>query len=242
MNNAKCNPAPIEDVVAASSRNRSLIFATATSGLAKGISVLLNAITIPIVVRVLGADGYGLWTTIISISSFLVFADFGLSNGLVTVISEANGKRDRSAAIRAVSTTFYMLLAFAAVLVTLVVIAAPSVPWAKLLNLTNSRLAPELNAAVVWFLIFQIANLPALVSQKVQIGYQEMHWTNSWQIVGSVLSFLGVLLAAWKHLPLVAIRHSVRPWAVTRADTSQLCFVRQATAVARSKNKRLRVG
>jgi O-antigen/teichoic acid export membrane protein len=188
---------------AATSRNRSLLFATATSGLAKVVSVIINAITIPIVVRTLGADGYGLWTTITSISSFLVFADFGLSNGLVAVISEANGKRDRNAAIHAVSTTFFVLLALAAALSVLVVAGGPLVPWAGLLKLTHSRLAPDLNAAVVWFVVLQIANVPALVSQKVQMGYQEMHWTNSWQILGSVLSFAGVLLAAWKGLGLV---------------------------------------
>jgi len=59
------------------------------------------------------------------------------------------------------------------------------------------------SAAVIWFVVLQIANVPALVSQKVQMGYQEMHWTNSWQILGSVLSFLGVLVAAWKGLHLV---------------------------------------
>jgi O-antigen/teichoic acid export membrane protein len=187
----------------ATRRNRSLLFATATSGLAKLISVALNAITIPIVVRALGADGFGLWTTITSISSFLVFADFGLSNGLVAVVSEATGKRDRNAAIRAVSTTFFVLLALAAVFSALVAIAIPLVPWAGLLHLTHSRLAPDVNAAVAWFVVLQIANLPALVSQKVQIGYQEMHWTNSWQIVGSALSFVGVLVAAWKGLGLV---------------------------------------
>jgi O-antigen/teichoic acid export membrane protein len=192
-----------ENASVANSRNRSLLFATATSGLAKIISVVLNFITIPIVVRVLGTDGYGLWTIITSIVSFLVFADLGLSNGLVTVISEANGKRDRNAAIQAVSTTFYVLLTLAAIASTLVVATAPHIPWASLLNLTHSRLAPEVKSAVVWFLVLEIALVPAMVSQKVQIGYQEMHWTNTWQILGSVLSFLGVMIAAWKGLRLL---------------------------------------
>jgi O-antigen/teichoic acid export membrane protein len=194
---------PKEDATAADSRNRSLLFATVTSGLAKVVSVVLNMITIPIVARVLGADGYGLWTTITSIALFLVFADLGLSNGLVTVISEAKGRNDRAAVVRAVSTAFFVLLTFALVLIALVIVISPYIPWASLLNLTKSRLAPELSAAVVWFLVFQIANIPALISQKVQIGYQEMHWTNSWQILGSILSFLGVLMAAWRGLGLV---------------------------------------
>jgi O-antigen/teichoic acid export membrane protein len=192
-----------QDVPIASSRNRSLLFATATSGLAKVIAVVLNACTIPIVVRVLGADGFGLWSTITSIASFLVFADFGLGNGLVAVISEANGKRDRNAAVGAVSTAFFVLLALTAVLSLLIAAAAPLVPWARLLHLSGSRLAPEVTGAVVCFLVFQVANVPAVVGQKIQIGYQEMHWTNTWQIVGSVLSFLGVLLAAWKGLRLL---------------------------------------
>jgi len=191
------------DAPAATSRNRSLIYATASSGLAKIISVLLNMITIPIVVRVLGPDGYGLWTIITSIASFLVFADFGLSNGLVTVISEANGKRDRQTAIHAVSTTFFVLLGLAIVCTLAVAAISPHIPWASLLNLTHSRLAPEVPAAVTWFLLLEIAIVPALISQKVQIGYQEMHWTNTWQILGSILSFLGVLFAAWKGWRLV---------------------------------------
>ena len=199
---ARVGQAAVDQPVS-SRRNRSLLFATASSGLAKVFSVAMNAMTIPIVVRALGADGYGLWTTITSISSLLIFADLGLSNGLVAVISEANGKQDRNAAIRAVSTTFFVLLALAALLSALVVAGAPLIPWAGLLNLSHSRLAPEVKAAMVWFMVLQIASVPALVSQKVQIGYQEMHWTNLWQILGSALSFAGVLLAAWNRSPLV---------------------------------------
>ncbi len=156
------------------------------------------------VVRALGADGYGLWTTITSISSFLVFADLGLGNGLVAVIAEAHGKRDRQAAIAAVSTAFFALLAMAAALSLVTATIAPLVPWAGLLRLSQSRLAPETGSAVVWFLAIQLANLPALVAQKVQIGYQEMHWTNTWQVVGSILSFAGVLVAARNGLGLVS--------------------------------------
>lgn len=203
MIKAICTFVRAQDAPVATIRNRSLLFATATSGLAKVISVVLNLITIPIVARSLGADGYGLWTTITSIASFLVFADFGLSNGLVTVISEAKGKRDRTTMIHAVSTAFFMLLALAAVFSLIVFAVVPLVPWTSMLNLTNSRLAPEVDAAVFWFLMIQIANIPAMVSQKVQIGYQEMHWTNTWQILGSVLSFLGVLIAVWKGFGLV---------------------------------------
>lgn len=188
---------------AAKSRNRSLLFATATSGLARVVSVALNAFTIPIAVHALGADGFGLWTTITSISSFLVFADFGLSNGLVAIIAEAHGKRDKQVAVTAVSTTFFMLLALAGIASAVIAVVSPFVPWSNLLKLTNSRLAPEVTSAVTWFLIIQTANLPVLVSQKVQIGYQEMHWTNSWQILGSVLSFIGVVFAAWKGVGLV---------------------------------------
>ena len=185
-------------------RNRSVVFGTASSGLARAISVVLNAVSIPIVVKALGADGYGLWTTITSISSFLVFADFGLSNGLVTIVAEAKGKDDRTSAVRAVSTTFFTLLGLAILLAALVLVTAPFMRWDTLFNLSHSRMARDANAGITWFLLLQIASLPALVSQKVQIGYQEMHWTNSWQIVGSFFSFLGVLFSAWKGFGLIS--------------------------------------
>src|SRR6185503_2519618 len=100
-------------------------------------------------VRSLGVDGYGLWMTVTSISSFLVFADFGLSNGLVTVVSEANGNQDQSAVVKAVSTTFYALLTLAILLSILIFVAGPLVPWGRLVNLSKSHLAGQVTGAVL---------------------------------------------------------------------------------------------
>ena len=114
------------------------------------------------------------------------------------------GVRDQTAAVKAVSTTFFVLLALAVLLLGVIFTAGKVVPWASLLNLTQSPVAGEVGSAVIWFLCLQVLTVPALIAQKVQIGYQEMHWTNSWQILGTVLSFAGVLISAKMHLGLTA--------------------------------------
>src|SRR6516225_8522455 len=71
-------------------RYRRAALTAVASGAAKGMAVLTALITVPLTVGYLGMERYGLWMTISSVIAMLAFADLGLGNGLMNVLSEAN--------------------------------------------------------------------------------------------------------------------------------------------------------
>src|SRR5215831_555681 len=84
----------------ASSEERSFerikrVFITALSSVfAKFISVISSFITIPLALKYLGTELYGLWMTITSVIVMLNFADFGIGNGVLNLVTTAYGKND----------------------------------------------------------------------------------------------------------------------------------------------------
>src|SRR5208283_4384594 len=62
-------------------RYRRAALTTLTSVLARVITVSTSLITVRLTIRYLGTERYGLWMTITSVVSFLIFADLGIGNG-----------------------------------------------------------------------------------------------------------------------------------------------------------------
>ena len=77
---------------------------------AKGIGIVTVLISVPLTVEYLGAERFGLWMTISSISALLSFSDFGMGGGLLNAIAQADGAGNRVTAQKAFSSTFLFLM------------------------------------------------------------------------------------------------------------------------------------
>ena len=174
-------------------RYRRAALTTFTSVLAKGVTVLTSLITVRLTIRYLGTERYGLWMTIISIVSFLIFADLGIGNGLLNAITEARGRDDKESVHRYVSSAFLVLLGIAALLLALLFLAYPFVPWQRVFNVSSPLAVREAGPAVFVFLLCFLLNIPLDVVQRVQTGHQEGYLTNFWTVIGN-LTGLGILI------------------------------------------------
>jgi len=178
-------------------RYRRAILTTATSIIAKGVSVLTGIFTVPLTLNYLGTERYGMWMTISSVMIMLVFADFGLGNGLINAVSKAYGTDDRLAAKKSVSSVFIILTLSAIILSIGFAICYNIIPWSRIFNVTSSLAIQESGPAVVVFFSCFALNLPLGIVQRVQLGYQEGYQNNFWQIAGNVLGMFGLLLAIY---------------------------------------------
>jgi O-antigen/teichoic acid export membrane protein len=181
---------------------------------ARGTSTVTSLVAVPLTLRYLGTERYGLWITISSFVALLGFADLGLGNGLLTILAASHGKEDREEARRDISSAFFLLLAIGVGLLVGFAVAARFVPWARIYNVESDIASRECLGATAALAACFAASLPLGVVQRVQHGYQEGFAVHLWQAGGNVLGLA---------LLLVAIRSEAGlPWLVLALTGSPL--------------------
>jgi O-antigen/teichoic acid export membrane protein len=175
-------------------RYRRVILSATASVTAKAITAATALISIPLAVNYLGTERYGMWMTISSVIAMLAFADLGMGNSLVNSIAEADGRDDRVAAVRSVSSGFFMLLGVSALIVILSLTSYGFISWPRVFNVTSDLAAREAGPALTVFVLCFAANIPLGVVERVQIGYQQSFTSSAWQSAGSLGGLVGVLL------------------------------------------------
>jgi O-antigen/teichoic acid export membrane protein len=193
-------------------RYRRVALSAISSGVARIASISTALVIIPLTVRYLGPERYGLYATITSIAGLVGWSDFGIGNGLVSELAAAHGRDDRRAAERATSTAFFSLLALALTLGAAFAAAYQFVPWPSVFNITGQG-ATEAGAATAAFVLGTLLALPLSVVQRAEIGLQETFVASAWQALGSLLGLIGVVTAVAldASLPFLVLAVSVAP-------------------------------
>lgn len=169
---------------------------TAVSSLAvRGLGALVGLATVPIVLRYLGKERFGLWSTITTVVAWVALFDFGIANGLVNLVSRAHGRDDEAEAGRSVSTAFAILVAIAAVLAIGVAIAGPMVPWGSVLAVRGAVDAATVRWSVVAALAIFVVGMPLSIVPQIYAGYQRSYVSNALSLVGIAAGFVALVLA-----------------------------------------------
>jgi O-antigen/teichoic acid export membrane protein len=166
---------------------------------ARLLAVFVSIASVPLTLNYLGTERFGLWVTIGSLQLLLVFADLGLGNGLINMVSATDGRDEITETRRAISSAFFMLVAVAVVAATLALVALPRVDWAAAFNVRTPLAASEAPVAVATFVACFVVGLPAGVVIRIQTGLQQGFLNSIWSAVGSLGSFGGLLLVISVH-------------------------------------------
>lgn len=175
-------------------RNRRLVLATASAGIARVASIPATLVTLPLVVRYLGPERFGMWVTLTSLIAILTFVDLGLGNGLLNAIAGADAQDDKKAALAYVSGSFFSLLCLASFLGASFALIYPHVPWHELLNVSTPGARAEAGPAVAISVICFLVSMPLGLAQKVYMGYQDSFIASLWTLAGTLLGLLGVVI------------------------------------------------
>jgi O-antigen/teichoic acid export membrane protein len=150
---------------------------TTTAGLlARIVTLGVRFLSVPLALKVLGAEGYGLWLTSWSLVTWLLLGDAGLSVGLISSLSKAAANNDRDTLQRLVSTAVFSLLAVSVLVAlgTAVILFLPDP--GRLLGLAGGhRLAAEARSLILvagWISAVSVCtNSVSTICAGLQIGY-----------------------------------------------------------------------
>lgn len=189
----------------ASVRTRRLMEGTVAAMLSKGVVIAVNAISIPITVRYLGAESFGVWVTISTALSMLLVLDLGVANSLTNFISEAYAKDDHEHASTYSTTALAVMVAFALILAGIAWWIWPTLHWDRLFHLASPKEAPMVSRAVAAALAIFLIGLPAGLAPKILGGYQELRSANLFIAVGSLCNLISIIVLVYLHAGLVAL-------------------------------------
>jgi O-antigen/teichoic acid export membrane protein len=176
-------------------RHRRIGFTAMAMAGARSAAFVTMLITVPLTVRYLGPERYGLWVTLGSLILMLRFADLGIGGGVVTAVSQTRGRQDHAGARALVSSAFFMLVAVALILGLAFAVGGRHVPWADLLNVSSPLAVSEVWPAVAIFVACVLARLPLTLVERTQVAYQQGQIAAAWEAVGSLLGLAGIVTA-----------------------------------------------
>ncbi len=183
-------------------RRQSILRASGLAVVGRILGLAVGLVSLPLTVRYLGAERYGIWVTISTFLSFLSFTDFGLANSLTNALGRAYGQGEHAVARRYVSSAFCLLSLVGLVLLVAAILFTPYLS-AWIFPKFDGREAES--ALLIGFVIFAL-NFPLLVINRVLAAYQESVLANAWGIAANLANFGAILIAIWSRASL--------PWLV----------------------------
>ncbi|MCB0452925.1 MAG: MATE family efflux transporter [Aequorivita sp.] len=108
------------------------------SFLYKSGSIIANFIMVPLTIKFLDNENYGVWLTLSSFIAWFTFFDIGLGHGLRNKFAEARANNDSESAKGYVSTAYFTIGAICVIFVFLSLLISFNVDWTKIFNTSNA--------------------------------------------------------------------------------------------------------
>lgn len=177
-------------------RYRRIASAVVSGGTARVLSSLLTLVSLPLAVRYLGAERYGVWATVVSVAVWVNLLDLGIASSLTNLISRAYARQDHTEAARALSNALAVTTGAVALAAGIFGFVWIRVNWIAVFNASPSS-ESEVRATVLVAALLTLANLPLNLAGKVFAGYQELHTHNKTVAAGAVASVAGLAVGIW---------------------------------------------
>lgn len=104
------------------------------SAVFKGLAVACSFFSIPLMIHYLGQEQFGVWSTLLSVVTWITFFDLGLGNGLRNKLAESLAKEQADEARSYISSAYSLIGFISLTLFLSLALVAFIVPWQKVFN------------------------------------------------------------------------------------------------------------
>ena len=184
----------------------SLVARNALSSLAaRGFSILSSLMTVPIVLHHLGSERYGIWLVAMAISTLFTLADGGVVNGMLSLVAKAFGANDRAEIRRVFGSGLTLATLFGVLLLLVVFAVVQLVDWRWVFGTRSDALAKEAGWTVFAICVGYAVQFPIAAARHVRLGMLEGVAVNLWDLAGSLLGFIGLVIGLELNYGLIAV-------------------------------------
>ena len=181
----------------AQKRNRAIRLAVITSIISKFGTVVLRLISIPIAIRLLGMDQFGVYAAITMAVGMIDMLHIGIGPALTRGIARAAAKGDRETERNLFTTGFLISSALTVLLAGIFACLLCSIPIPVLFGDKFASLEePMLRASWIALGIITI-EMVCIICDKARDGYLETNYNNAWGAAGNILGAATLLAGIW---------------------------------------------
>jgi O-antigen/teichoic acid export membrane protein len=168
--------------------------AVSSGAAARLLSAAITLVSLPLAVRYLGAERYGVWATITTTVVWINLLDLGIANTLTNSISRAYALDDKASAARYFTNALLVTGTIGAFVGGAFAAVCSRVNWMRLFNVSANVPAAEVRGTVLVAAALMLLGLPCNLGGKLLAGYQELHRNNYAVCAGAVASVFGLVL------------------------------------------------
>jgi O-antigen/teichoic acid export membrane protein len=178
-------------------RERSILTFFATSIASRGVGIGCQLLLVPLALRHLGTEAFGLWVTLQTLNFVLAYSDFGIGLGVQNQVAESLGNGDEKRARTLFVTGLIALTGVAAVLLCALIPFCLFADYTKLLKITDPALAAAAAPAILVVALVWCFNAPLGLGQRLAYGAQLGWMHNSATTATQVWTLAAVAAGAW---------------------------------------------
>lgn len=178
-------------------RNRSLKRNVLVSILVRSLSILVPLVMVPILLRYLGKELYGVFELLSGFSIWLGMGNVGLSYGLMNFLTVCFAEDDQAKAKELISTFFVVSLVLLGVMTVVGFLATFTLPWTSLLKLSVPISGAELDLVLCAAVLFTLLTVFCGIMDAVYGADQNFALVSIWDSASKVLATLAVVVLSF---------------------------------------------
>ena len=167
------------------------------------LSMVLSFIYTPLLLKFLGDEKYGIWTTLLSVITWINYCDIGIGHGLRNLLTKELTEQRKDEAKKSISTAYIVLTIIAVIVWILLVASVYFLDW-------NNLLGTNLPVDAVLYITFTFIciNFVLALCNTVFYALQMSERVSIRNIMVQILNIIGIVLLGHfgrENLPEMAV-------------------------------------
>lgn len=154
----------------------------------KPISLVIALLSTPLLLGYLGNEQYGIWATILSITSWINYCDVGIGHGLRNLLSKQLAQEDISSAKKAIATAYICMTGISFVLLIVLCCTTFIVNWKWVFNTTI-----DVENAILISFIFICVNFVLVLCNTILYALQKSEGVSIRGIFIQIINIIGLI-------------------------------------------------